>query len=103
MKRLFAILALACVVMILPGSMVASAWAGDQAPPGPMLPGADQPSAGDGPSDGADAVFEAQGDPDELGGGFRNSVKPPINNNDKAGCGGRQILDSLVRLVLRLL
>jgi hypothetical protein len=103
MKRSFAILALACFVLIFPDSMVASARAGNQLPPGPMMPGAEQPAPGGDSGDLADGVFEAQGDPDELGGGFRNSAKPPMNSNDKAGSDGRDILDSLVRLVLRLL
>jgi len=92
MKRLLAILALVGVVLIVPLTALATDEPEFQEPSAPQgIPAQNQ----DNPPD---LEQDNQGDPDELGGGFRGSGDPP----DSTGAGPGFWLEPYVILVMNL-
>ena len=101
MKRLLAILTLACVVLVLPGVTNAADCAWGLAALTVPVPADDRPAPGGGPDGSGAGVMDTMGDPDELGGGFRGSSRPPTTAGLSTGSG--TLLEAIRLLVLRLL
>jgi hypothetical protein len=101
MKRLLAICAVACVVLVLPCFLFANPDSGDDATPyWSGLTSDSVPGAGNGDNQTGSAA-RTEGDPDELGGGFRGSEEQPNSGQDIDTTPGG-ILNSLVSLFISL-
>jgi hypothetical protein len=101
MKRLLAILTLACVVLVLPGVTDAADRARGQAALTVPVPADDRPVPGGVPGGSGSDVMDTMGDPDELGGGFRGGASPPTTAGLSTGSG--TLLEAIRLLALRLL
>ncbi|HOX26620.1 MAG TPA: hypothetical protein PLL30_05520 [Candidatus Krumholzibacteria bacterium] len=98
MKRILAILALFGVVLVLPLSAVASPADGE-CQSGAVSQGVVIPPSGGDDGDAQDQQ-ENQGDPDELGGGFRNHGRPP--GSDCTGPEEIIWIDTLIIMVMQM-
>lgn len=102
MRRLLAIAAMACVVLILPCVLFAASPADGRAPlslhEGDSFP----PPSDDDDAKAAGGQGGVKGDPDELGGGFRVSGTPPSDDKGIGPVPGKPIVP-LVWLFIRLL
>ncbi len=105
MNRWLAILALAGMASVWPCASSASDPAWDQATLSVPEAQGSQATPSQKPGNAGSEVMETCGDPDELGGGFRNNIKPPTESGQLAGAGSTQTgaLGALLQLVLRLL
>ena len=102
MKRFLATTVLACVVLVLPCFLLASSSSeGNQGPS--LMEWVSSPPPADSDTDGRPgSAKKTEGDPDELGGGFRNSGDQSSNDKGLNAAPGK-VIDSLVLLLLRLL